>query len=162
MFQLVDQITTRTIIGVPVGHNNRRLHKNTRHKDGSSGWPYKDGSTMIEHTVIAAKNYAYIVIKQSPDLETFIRASRLFINDPDYSASLHRICDFSQADLSQISEHDFNAYLTFALKEISLAPGTRVALVAPSPEKSGISDQVQTGTFKIFYQPEDAVSWIRG
>lgn len=119
---------------------------------------------MIEHTIIPKKHYAYIVIKQSPDLATFIRASRLFVSDPDYSASLHRICDFSQADLSHITEDDFKAYVKFAVEEISLEPETKVALVSPSDEKSGLmkrfADQVQSGNFRIFAQPEDAVEWI--
>lgn len=120
---------------------------------------------MIEHTIIPSKNYAYITIKQSPDLATFIRASQLFVADPDFSPSLHRLCDFSQADLSHITEADFEAYLKFALENVPLASGTKVALVAPSPEKVGIferfADNVDYGTFRIFYQPEDAVAWIR-
>lgn len=46
---------------------------------------------MVEHTIITAKHYAYITIKQSPDLATFIRASRRFVVDPDSSASLNRV-----------------------------------------------------------------------
>ncbi len=120
---------------------------------------------MIEHTIIASKNYAYITIKQSPDLATFIRASKVFMQDPQYSASLDRICDFSQADLSHVTPADFEAYAQFALKEITLAPGARVALVAPSQKKAGIfekfADAVDNGTFRIFFFPEDAVDWIR-
>ena len=120
---------------------------------------------MIDHTIIPAKHYAYIVIKQSPDLATFIRASRLFVNDPDYSPSLHRLCDFSQADLSHVTESDLNEYIKFALKEVSLAPGTKVALVAPSEKKAGIFEQFMSnmdmGSFRIFFQPEDAVIWIQ-
>ena len=120
---------------------------------------------MIDHHIIVRDNYAYIEIKQSPDLATFIRASRLFTADPDYSASLHRICDFSQADLSHVTRAEFNDYLTFALENITLAPSTRVALVAPSPNKAGIfesfAENVESGSFRIFYQPEDAVSWIK-
>jgi hypothetical protein len=119
---------------------------------------------MIEHTIIPSRNYAYIAIKQSPDLDTFIRASRLFLADPDYSASLHRICDFSQADLSHVTEKDFNEYVIFAVKEISLAPETKVALVAPSEEKAGIfkrfADHIESDAVRVFYQPEDAVDWI--
>lgn len=120
---------------------------------------------MIEHTIIAAKNYAYITIKGSNDLPTFIRASRLFINDPDYSASLDRVCDFSQADLSDVTESDLKKYIEFALKEVSLAPGAKVALVAPSDNKAGVLEQfsnsVDAGVFQVFFQPEDAVEWIR-
>ncbi len=119
---------------------------------------------VIEHSIIAAKGYAYIVIKQSPDLATFIHASRLFVTDPDYSAELNRICDFSQADLGHITEQDFEAYVKFALEEVSLAPGAKVALVAPSEEKAGIfkrfANMVDNGVFRIFTQPEDAVAWI--
>lgn len=119
---------------------------------------------MIDHHIIREKNYAYIEIKQSPDLDTFIRASRLFVKDPDYSAKLDRLCDFSQADLSHITEQDLMAYVKFAIEEVTLAPGARVALVAPSPDKAGIfekfADSVDRGSFKLFYDPADAVTWI--
>jgi hypothetical protein len=119
---------------------------------------------VIEHSIIKARHYAYITIKQSPDLGTFIRASRLFVKDPDYSATLHRICDFSQADLSHITQADFEAYVKFALEEITLAPGTKLALVAPGENKVGIfkqfADNISSGTIRIFLQPEDAVEWI--
>lgn len=119
---------------------------------------------MIEHHIIPSKNYAYIEIKQSPDLDMFIRASRLFVADPDFSPSLNRICDFSQADLSHITEQDFEAYVKFAITEIPLSGGTRVALVAPSAKKAGIfkrfADNMGTGTFRVFFEPEDAVAWI--
>ncbi|HKI75034.1 MAG TPA: hypothetical protein VJ998_10335 [Pseudomonadales bacterium] len=119
---------------------------------------------MIEHHIIPSKHYAYIEIKQTPDLATFIRASQLFVADPDFTPSLHRICDFSQADLSHITQKDFEAYLQFAVKEIPLEPGTKVALVAPSEAKAGIfrqfANNMGTGTFRVFYEPEQAVEWI--
>ncbi len=119
---------------------------------------------MIEHTIIPAKNYAYIVIKQSPDLATFIRATNLFIHDPNYSAELNRLCDFSQADLTLVTEEDFGAYLQFAIEHVSLAAGAKVALVAPGPDKAGIfqrfMSQIESGVFKIFFAPEEAVQWI--
>lgn len=119
---------------------------------------------MIEHSIILARNYAYIVIKQNPDLNAFINASRIFINDPDYSPGLHRICDFSQADLSDITEADFDAYVKFALEEIKVTPETRVALVAPSENKAGIfkdfAANMGSGNYRVFYQPEEAVAWV--
>ncbi len=119
---------------------------------------------MIEHTIIASKNSAYIAVKQSPDLRTFIQAARIFINDPDYSPGLHRICDFSQADLSHVTAEDFLAFVEFAMTEIKLAPEAKVALVVPSPEKRGIferfANSIDTGIFRIFSEPEDAMIWI--
>ena len=49
---------------------------------------------MIQHTILKAKNYAYIEIRRSPQLAEFISAARLFIMDPGYSADLNRLCDF--------------------------------------------------------------------
>jgi hypothetical protein len=119
---------------------------------------------MIEHNIIPAKNSAYIAIKQSPGLEAFLQAARIFINDPDYSPGLNRICDFSQADLSHITAQDFMKFVEFALAEIKLAPSARVALVAPSPDKRGIFEQfaqkIDTGIFRIFDEPEDAMIWM--
>lgn len=121
---------------------------------------------MIEHHIIREKNYAYIVIKQSPDLDAFIHASRIFINDPDYSPELHRICDFSQADLTHITEEDFSSYVNFAREEIKIVPETKVALVAPGENKAGIfidfANKMDSGRYRVFYQPEDAVAWIAG
>ena len=119
---------------------------------------------MIEHNIIPRRNTAYIAIKQSPSLEEFKRAARLFINDPAYSPELNRLCDFSQADLSHITAEDFMAFVEFAMTEISLAPEAKVALVAPSAGKRGIferfANQVDTGIFRIFVEPEDALVWI--
>lgn len=119
---------------------------------------------MIEHTIITVKNTAYITIKQSPDLATFIQAARIFINDPSYTPGLNRICDFSQADLSHITQQDFMEFINFAVSEITLSPRTKVALVAPSQEKRGIFEQfankVDTGIFRIFSEPDDAMIWI--
>lgn len=120
---------------------------------------------MIEHKIIPSKNYAYIEIRQSPDLDTFIRASRLFVADPDFSPGLNRICDFSQADLSHVTEQDFTAYVKFAIDHIPLGKGTKVALVAPSNNRAGIflrfSENMTSGTFRVFDEPEEAVRWVR-
>ena len=119
---------------------------------------------MIEHNIIAAKNCAFITIKQSPDIEAFLQAARIFIADPEYTADLNRICDFSQADLSHITAHDFMKFLDFATSEIKLSPSAKVALVAPDPEKRGIFEQfankIDSGIFRIFSEPEDAMIWI--
>ena len=119
---------------------------------------------MIEHTIMAEKNTAYITIKQSPKQETFIQAARIFIHDPDYSPELNRICDFSQADLSHVTAHDFTTFAEFAIAEIKLAKEAKVALVAPDQNKRGIFEQfankIDTGIFRIFNEPEDAMIWI--
>lgn len=119
---------------------------------------------MIEHAIIAAKNSAYIAIKQSPDLATFIQATRIFINDPEYTPRLNRICDFSQADLSHVTAEDFMKFVEFAITEVKLSPEAKVALVAPDPEKRGIfekfANSIDTGIFRIFSEPEDAMIWI--
>ncbi|MBO6556750.1 MAG: hypothetical protein JJ934_10020 [Pseudomonadales bacterium] len=119
---------------------------------------------MIEHTIIAEKNSAYIAVKQSPDLQAYLQAARIFINDPNYSPALHRICDFSQADLSHVTADDFMQFVEFAITEIKLAPEAKVALVVPGPEKRGIFERfantIDTGIFRIFSEPEDAMIWI--
>ena len=119
---------------------------------------------MIEHTIIAAKNSAYIAIKQSPDLATFIQATRIFINDPEYTPCLNRICDFSQANLSHVTAEDCMKFVEFAITEVKLSPEAKVALVAPSPEKRGIferfANSIDTGIFRIFSESEDAMIWM--
>ena len=77
---------------------------------------------MIEHTIIPVKNTAYITVKQSPDVDTFMQAARIFMQDPEYSPALNRICDFSQSDLSHVTAHDFMEFAKFAVEEIELAP----------------------------------------
>ena len=119
---------------------------------------------MIEHNIIAAKNSAYIAIKQAPELEAFIQAARIFISDPEYHPGLNRICDFSQADLSHVTATDIMKFVEFAITEVKLSPEAKVALVAPSPEKRGIFEQfankIDSGVFRIFSEPEDAMIWI--
>ncbi|MCB1645791.1 MAG: hypothetical protein KDI36_10070 [Pseudomonadales bacterium] len=119
---------------------------------------------MIEHNIITARNYAYIVIKQSPGYDAFVNASRIFVADPDFTPELHRLCDFSQADLSHISMSQMLAYAQYARENIPMTPTTRVALVAPGDDKMGIfrsfKDSINNGNFQLFHQPEDAVLWI--
>lgn len=119
---------------------------------------------MIEHNIIASKNSAFIAIKQSPDLAAFIHAAKIFIADPDYTPHLNRICDFSQADLSKITASDFMKFVEFAITEIKLSPEAKVALVAPAAAKRGIFEQfankIDTGIFRIFSEPEDAMLWM--
>jgi len=119
---------------------------------------------MIEHNIIAAKNCAFIAIKQSPDLGAFLQATRIFVADPEYTPQLHRICDFSQADMSKITAQDFMKFVEFAVDEVKLSPAAKVALVAPSPSKRGIFEQfankIDAGIFRIFSEPEDAMIWI--
>ena len=119
---------------------------------------------MIEHTIIPAKNSAYIAIKQSPDIAAFIQAARIFTNDPDYNPGLNRICDFSQANLTHITAEDFMKFVEFAVAEIKLAPEAKVALVVPAPERCGIftqfANKIDSGIFRIFSEPEDAMIWM--
>jgi len=119
---------------------------------------------MIEHTIIPTKNTAFITVKQAPSLEAFLRAARIFIDDPEYTPELHRICDFSQADLSHVTATDFQNFLEFAVSEIKLAASAKVALVAPSAEKSGIfrqfANKIDSGIFQIFFEIEDAMIWM--
>jgi hypothetical protein len=125
----------------------------------------KGNNSVIEHTVVTARNYAYITIKGSPDLDAFIRASRIFKSDPGYSIKLHRICDFSQADLSHVSMDMFLRYVEFAVRELGLAPETKIALVAPDRDRMGIFEQfasnVKSGVVQLFTDPMDAVEWIQ-
>ncbi len=120
---------------------------------------------MIEHTIVTAQHYAYITVRGSPDFDAFVRAARIFKSDPSYSASLHRICDFSQADMSHIKMEIFLRFTEFALREITLAPNTRVALVAPDRDRMGILEQfamnIDSGVFKFFTDPMDAVDWVQ-
>ncbi len=120
---------------------------------------------MIEHTIVAERDYAYITVKGSPDLAAFIRAARIFVGDPGYSADIHRICDFSQSDMSHVTFDDFMKFVEFALKEVKLAPEAKVAIVAPDKNRAGIFEQfaknVESGVFKIYMDPMDAVDWIQ-
>ncbi len=119
---------------------------------------------MIQHTILKAKNYAYIEIRRSPQLAEFISAARLFIMDPGYSADLNRLCDFSQANLAHITHEDLMRFVNFAVKNIKLHKNTRCALLAPPKEKSGIFEAfasgVDSGNFKVFNDPLEAVDWI--
>jgi len=58
---------------------------------------------MITHNIIKSKNYAYIEVKGRPELSAFLQAAQRFIDDPDYSADVNRLCDFSQANLDHVT-----------------------------------------------------------
>lgn len=119
---------------------------------------------MIEHHVIKSKGYAYISVRQAPGLDVFLHAARLFVSDPAFTHELNRLCDFSQANLSHITESDFKAFVDFAVSNIPLSAEAKVALVAPDESKRGIfqsfSDQIDSGQFRIFTDPDEAVLWI--
>jgi hypothetical protein len=93
---------------------------------------------LITYKIIKAKNYAYVEIKGRPVLGEFVETSLRFIADPDYTAGVHRLCDFSQADLEHISVDHFLEYVEFAKKNVSLQSGVRVALVAPDKDHATI------------------------
>lgn len=119
---------------------------------------------MINHNIVKSKNYVYISITESPELDVFLQASRLVVNDPDFTANMHRLCDFSQADLSNISPSGYREYGEFAVKNIPIDENAKLALVSPDPDKRGVFEQfaerVQSGKVRFFDQPEDAVMWI--
>ena len=118
---------------------------------------------MITHHILERKGYAYIEIVGSPDLEEYIKAASIFVQDPNYSSDLDRICDFSQADLSKITLTEINQFANFAIENIPIQKTTKVALVSPSEGKKGIFEafmaHMDMGMFKLFTDPEDAVTW---
>ena len=120
---------------------------------------------MIQHKVIAQKNYAYIEFRGQPSLAGFISAMRLFVNDPDYSPDLHRLCDFSQANMSHISIEGLMHFVEFAKSKIPLHRHTKCAIVATEASRSGIfeafTSHMDTGNFRVFYNPAEAVKWIK-
>ena len=120
---------------------------------------------MIQHHILVERNYAYLEIRQSPSVDDFISAARLFARDPDFSGYLHRICDFSQANVSHITMDEFMKFVEFAVREVPLFRGTKIALVAPDESRSGIfhafADQVQNGWVQVFYDPMEAVDWVQ-
>ena len=120
---------------------------------------------MIQHKVLAKKNYAYIEFRGQPSLAGFISAMRLFVNDPDYSADLHRLCDFSQADMSHINIGSLMHFVEYSKAKIPLHRHTRCAIVATEADRGGILEaftaQMDTGNFRVFYNPADAVKWIK-
>ena len=119
---------------------------------------------MIQHKILCEKDYAYIEVRGRPPLAEFLGAARLFANDPNYSAGLDRICDFSQANLSHITLDDLMKFAQFAKEKIKLLPNTKCAIVAPDAQRSGIfkgfASQINTGNFQTFTNPVDAVEWI--
>ncbi len=120
---------------------------------------------MISYNIIKSKNYAFIEIKGQPVLSEFIEASLKFVREPDYSPDLHRLCDFSQANMERISIDQFLEYAEFAKKNVRLHRGTRVALVAPDNDNASIyhsfAEQVDSGVFRVFIDPAAAVEWIK-
>ncbi len=119
---------------------------------------------MIQHRILKQQNYAYIEIRQAPPLAEFIGAARLLVRDKDFSPRLHRICDFSQANLKHITLKDLMQFGEFAVQHIPMDAKSRVAIVASERTNDGIfktfAGMVERGMFKVFQSPVDAVEWI--
>lgn len=119
---------------------------------------------MISHTIIAEKGYAFIEITQSHELEAYKKATLNFVNDPDFEPSFHRLCDFSQADLSKTTLTEIKAYAKFTLEHLPTTPETKVALVAPAENKLGIFASLvkadSPGNFRMFDEPGPAIAWF--
>ena len=119
---------------------------------------------MIQHHILDASNYAYIEVRQAPPLAEFLRAARLFMADQHFSDKLHRICDFSQANLSHITQGELIKFVHFANTRIKLHPAARCALVAPDDHRGGVfkafAQQLKNANIRVFQQPEDAVAWV--
>jgi hypothetical protein len=119
---------------------------------------------VIQHQILDANHYAYIEIRQAPPLVEFLHAARLFISDQDFSDKLHRICDFSQANLSHITQGDLIKFVHFARTRIPLHRSARCALVAPDSHRGGVfesfAQQMKNTNIRVFQQPEDAVEWV--
>jgi hypothetical protein len=119
---------------------------------------------LIQHHILEGSNYAYIEVRQAPPLAEFLRAARLFISDQGFSDQLHRICDFSQANLSHITQGDLIKFVHFASTRIRLHPSAKCALVAPDDHRGGVfasfAQHMKGGNIKVFQQPEDAVEWV--
>jgi len=119
---------------------------------------------MINHTIIAAKGYAFVEITQSHELEAYKRATINFVSDPDFEPSIHRLCDFSQADLSNATLTDIKAYAKFTLEHLPTTPITKVALVSPAENKLGIFANMikahSPANFRIFDEPGLAITWF--
>jgi hypothetical protein len=119
---------------------------------------------VIQHHILGASNYAYIEIRQAPPLIEFLHAARLFISDKDFSDKLHRICDFSQANLSHITQGDLIKFVHFARTRIRQHTSARCALVTPDSPRGCVfehfAQQVKNANIRVFQQPEDAVEWV--
>ncbi len=119
---------------------------------------------MISHSIIDAKNYAYIEIKGSPQLRDFLVAAKRFVDDPLYSSDMNRLCDFSQAKLDHITIDEFDVFVKFALSNIPMGRNTMIALVAPERANSEIfeafAEQIGHGNFQVFFDPMEAVNWM--
>ena len=87
---------------------------------------------MIAQQIIAERNYAYIEITQAPLLEDYLKASLKFVDDPDFSAHLDRVCDFTHADLSPITLADIQKYADFVTEFVPIDNCAKVALVDAS------------------------------
>jgi hypothetical protein len=120
---------------------------------------------VIQHKVLAKKNYGYIEFRGQPSLAGFISAMRSFVNDPDFSPDLHRLCDFSQADVSHISMGSLAHFIEYSRNKVPMYRHTKCAIVATEANRAGIfeafADSMDTGNFRVFYNPAEAVKWIK-
>jgi hypothetical protein len=120
---------------------------------------------VIQHKILSKKNYAFIEVRGRPTIEEFLAAASLFINDPNYGAEVHRIADFSQANLEHITVENLVNFVEYASTQIPMHCDARCAIVAPDSARAGIfqsfAGQIEAGTFQVFTDPRAAVEWIR-
>lgn len=119
---------------------------------------------MIRYKIHAVTNYEFVKVVGAPDLEAYIESAIEFIDDPDFFPGIHRICDFSKADLSAISLSDVKKFADFAREHVLLAAGSKVALVPPSTRFSGIFEsfisRMGNANVQLFADQSSAMAWI--
>ena len=119
---------------------------------------------MIKYKIHMVTNYAFVKVVGAPDLDAYIESAIEFIDDPDFFPGIHRICDFSKADLSAISLSDVKKFADFAREHILLAADSKVALVPPSTRFSGIFEsfisRMGNANVQLFADQPSAMAWI--
>lgn len=121
---------------------------------------------MITFQIVPERNYAYIEVLGVSSLDEYISAALDFVNDPDFSPELDRICDFSRSDLSPITFSEIKKFTVFAKEYVAIDRFSKVALVAPDPDKMRmflvLLGKLSSGRFRVIADLEEAQGWVFG
>lgn len=117
--------------------------------------------TMIQHSFRLSQNFALITVSGENSIDEFKEATTSFCDDANFSAGIHRVVDFTNASVDNISTLEFLSYVKFA-RVVPARMGTRIALIGS--KQRGILwmffDAMTFLNIKLFPNVEQAVDWV--
>ena len=95
------------------------------------------------------------------DLEMFKQSTKDFGDDERYGRRVNRVCDFTDADMAEVSTLDFLRYANFS-RRLPVSRTTKIALVGTKQHNVLMMfvNYMTSLNIKMFKQVEDAIHWV--